>query len=183
LKAFEKIPLLLLICITLNSCASFKHHQIRQDQTYLNSENIHLLNGSFQNNKKNTPRSYFWGSYITTKYFDVLRKIKDKTILVNLKVLNNKKIEVKIVADNTVLKSYVIKGKIKKGYFEQRRKLYLIPALLYNEYHNSKFRIGLLNDNNIVSDFKNIEFGTVYFVQPFNSGYSNSDVIHERILK
>jgi len=97
--------------------------------------------------------------------------------------LNKNKIKAELKVNNNILKTYTIKGKIKNGYFEQNRKGYILPALLMNEFHSYKFRIGLLNTTTIIiTDFKKVNFGTVYFFSPFNDSESKYNLKHIRIL-
>ncbi|MFI8605196.1 hypothetical protein ACIGCP_12080 [Cellulophaga baltica] len=174
--------MLLFIC----SCATLKKTALAPNQIELTAENLYLINGTYENNTSEGPPylDYFWGSYLRAKEFKIVSKQvnkENKPYLVTLKVLTRKKIRASVTINDSLLKTYTIRGKIKNGYFEQHRKMYILPALLINEYHSSKFRIGLLKDHKVLTDFKKIEFGTVYFFSPFNNSAAYYSLPHLRI--
>ncbi|WP_158974962.1 hypothetical protein [Cellulophaga sp. L1A9] len=156
-------------------------HQIK-----LTNENLHLINGTYENNERMSPPylDYFWGSYLKNKEFKVVSKkvFQEKNpYVVTLKVVNKKKVNATVKIKGSILKTYTIRGRVKNGYFEQNRKMYILPALLINEYHSSKFRIGLLEDHKLITDFRKIEFGTVYFFKPYENSTSYYNLPHNSI--
>lgn len=184
--SLNKTILYLCFPLLISSCATLKSDQKVERKIELKTDNLHLINGTYQNNESNVAYSldYFWGSYYKTKEFRSVYKLESENTpyyIITLKVLNKNKVNATIKVNDTILKSYVIKGRIKNGYFEQNRKWYVIPALLFNEFHSSKFRIGLLEDSNLITDSRKIEFGTVYFFSPFDNSESHYNVIHDRI--
>ncbi len=185
---FINIILFLIGIVSLSSCASFKKSKLAENQTYLTNENLYLINGTYKNDEKRSPSplTYFFGSYYKMKEYKSVYELvyeKKNPYLITLKVLDKNSLKVEIKVADSVLKSYVIKGKVKNGYFEQNRKMYIIPALMYNSYHSSKFRIGYLKDKNIITDFKKIEFGTVYFFSPFNDSEKINNLIQTRMYE
>ncbi len=186
---FHKIILYLCIILLNYSCATLKGSEIVNNKVELTKENLNLINGNYKINEKEYPSylNYFLGSFFTNKESILVYKIKKKTdvkplFFMTLSVLNKNKIKAELKINDSILKTYTIKGKIKNGYFEQNRKGYILPALLFNEYHSYKFRIGLLNNGNIMTDSKKVNFGTVYFFSPFNDSGSNYNVKHIKIL-
>ncbi|WP_234418270.1 hypothetical protein [Aquimarina aquimarini] len=183
---FINIIMFVIGIISLSSCASFKKSELAENQIYLTNENLNLINGTYKNNesKGSFPLEYFWGSFYKMKeYKSVYELVHKKKVpyFITLKVLNENNLKVEIKVEDIILKSYVIKGKVKNGYFEQNRKMYIIPAIMLNSYHSSKFRIGYLKDNNIITDFKKIEFGTVYIFSPFSDSEKINNLVQKRI--
>ncbi|CAM3768765.1 Lipoprotein [Flavobacterium branchiophilum] len=180
----QKILLLLIYCCINFSCVSLKKLEQNDKQVTLTKSNLNLLNGTYQNNNENydIEYEYFWGSFLRSSEFKKAYLLANKgkrNYIVSINVISEKKINIEISINGEVIKSKIIKGKIKNGYFEQNRKLFTIPALLVNVFHNSKLRIGLLNNGNIITDKKSIEFGTYYFFYPFleKKNYINQEHI------
>src|SRR5690606_22996585 len=96
-------------------------------------------------------------------------------------VVNSKKVEVTILKDDSILKSYKMRGKIKNGYFEGRRKYLFVPTIYLNVFRTRKFRFGILENNNLITDFKEVAFGTGFVVIPFYDKTLNSNVEYKKI--
>jgi hypothetical protein len=175
-----------LICLSvLSSCATFKKDAIAENQVGLTKENIHLINGTYASNDKTTPLPlhYFWGSYYKESEYQSVYQLVTKNhypYYVTLKAIDNRKVQIEISVGGNILKSYVIRGRIKNGYFEQNRKTFIIPLSILNQYHSSKFRIGLLENGNVVTDFKKYDFGTYYLFILFNKNESLMNIEHQK---
>ncbi|SFW24017.1 hypothetical protein [Cellulophaga fucicola] len=173
---------LLLIC----SCAPFKKVKTPDNTIQLTKDNLHLIDGTYQNNIENPAYSLelFWGSFYTRKeqesVYNLVYKEKEP-FLITLKSVSKKRLNVTITVKDSILKSFDIKGRVKNGYFEQRRITYAIPTIFVNKYYSSKFRIGLLNRNTIITDFKKTDIGTVYFFYPFNNSSNNYNIEHKKV--
>jgi hypothetical protein len=183
---FLKYSLLICSLNLLFSCASFEENITNTNRVKLTRDNISLLDGNYLNNtaKKVLPLDYFWGSNYKMKEYNTVYNLvyeKDYPYQITLKTISDRKIHVNVYVDGNILKSFVIKGKIKDGYFEQNRKMFVIPAFMINVYHSSKFRIGLLNNGNLITDFKKYEFGTAYLIAPFNKSENITNLEHNRI--
>ncbi|APG65414.1 hypothetical protein LPB136_08625 [Tenacibaculum todarodis] len=181
-----KVILFVIAIASLTSCASFKKSKLSENQTYLTDENLNLLNGTYKNNMYKGPAlsEYFWGSRINMKEFQsIYELISEKKVpyFITLKVLDKNSLRVEIKVDERILKSNVIKGKVRNGYFEQNRKMGAVPVILFNTIYSSKFRIGYLKDNNLITDFKKIEFGTYYFLIPFSDNKEINNLIHKKV--
>ncbi len=186
-----KMPLhklLLYTCVILltSSCATLKQTEVIENKIELTKENLHLLDGTYENNEAESAGylDYFWGSYFKSKESRIIydMKLEEKPCYyITLKVINKKRISATLHVNETYIKSYLIKGKIKKGYFEQNRKGYFLPAILLNQYHSSKFRIGLLNNNNVITDSRKIEFTNYYFFSFIKDNHSYYNLQHQKI--
>jgi len=179
--------LIIFTCLINTSCASFRENSANKNLIELSTENISLINGVYLNNtdKKVLPSDYFWGANYKMKEYESVYKLvyeKNYPYYIKLKALNDRQIEITIIVDDKILKSYTINGKLKNGYFEQNRKMYIIPALIINVYHSSKFRIGLLNNGNLVTDYRKIEFGIV-LTPPFyfNNTENSQNIEHKKL--
>jgi hypothetical protein len=69
--------------------------------------------------------------------------------------------------NDSILKSKVVKGKLKNGYFEMKRRVFFIPTIYLNVFRTTKFRLGLLDNQSITTDYKQITWGTGFVIIPF----------------
>ncbi len=169
------------------SCATFKENKIIENKIDLNNKNLKLINGTYKINKNQKPYylDYFWGAFYTMKEWKAVYNMKLKkapSYFITLKAVNENTIYATLKVNNNFLKSYIIRGKIKNGYFEQNRQYYFIPALIFNEFYSYKFRIGLLKNYDLITDCKKIDFGTVYFFSSFNNSAYDYNVRHCKVL-
>lgn len=177
--------ILILYCSVNLSCSSFKEIKNNENRVILTKENINLLDGIYINNTevKVLPMDYFWGKNYKMKEYNSVYKLvyqQKAPYLVRLKVLNAKQIQITIFVNDKILKSYVLKGKLDNGYFVQNRKMYMIPMLVFNVYHNSKFRIGKLKNNNLITDYSQKEY--VNYVFDFiNNSKNTANIEHIKV--
>lgn len=174
------------LCVINFSCASFKTEQDNKERIFLTKENIKLLDGIYLNNTeiKVYPMDYFWGKNYKNKEYESVYKLvyeQKKPYFIKLKALNERQIKITIYVDNEVLKSFILKGKFKNGYFEQSRKIYFIPMIIFNMYHNSKFRIGKLKNDNVVTDYNKKSYAQYMFA--FKNNSKNLENIEHTKLK
>ena len=59
--------------------------------------------------------------------------------------------------------------------------MYVIPMAVLNVAYTSKFRIGLQSNNNVITDFRKVEAGTVYFFHPFNNSGNLYNLEHKKV--
>lgn len=171
--------------LVMCSCATLKNAPTVANRVELTTDNLHLINGTYQNNTTNTPYTseFFWGSFFRKKESVVAygKDSKEKPpFFITLKAINKKRINATVTVNDSVLKIIKIRGRIKNGYFEQNRKMYVIPIAIFNVAYASKFRIGLLSNSNVTTDFKKVEAGTVYFFQPFNNSGDSYNLEHKK---
>ena len=182
---------LLIVIITIFmlanfSCSSFRKIENNNDRIELTKENINLLDGIYLNNSEVAvlPLDYFWGKiYKTKEYSSVYDLVYERKIPYHVKIetMNEKQIQVTIIVNNKVVKSHLINGKITNGYFEQRRKIHLIPLIIFNNYHNSKFRIGKLKNDNLITDY--IQKDYAHYVLGFKNNTKNSlNIEHYKVI-
>ncbi|MEP0211596.1 MAG: hypothetical protein ABJD66_00155 [Cellulophaga sp.] len=171
--------------LVMCSCATLKNTPTAANRVELTADNLHLINSTYQNNIKNTTYAseFFWGSFFSKKESDAVfgNESKEKPpFFITLKAVNKKRINATVTVNDSVLKTIKIRGRIKNGYFEQNRKMYIIPIAIINVAYSSKFRIGLMSNSNVTTDFQKIETGTVYFFHPFNNNIASYNLEHKK---
>jgi hypothetical protein len=165
IKTMKSIFFLLIISV-LTSCATLKSDKLVDKQIELTKENLILLNGRYS--RKPVNQSEKWkGDLFFNFYTRGYNVGADSLCAVKLKVIDEKHLSVTIMKNDSIIKSRVLKGKIKNGYFEMNRRVFFIPALYLNVFRTTKFRIGFLDNNNLTTDFKEISWGTGFFIIPF----------------
>ena len=183
---FLFLNLLFLFSFLINtSCASFKDTEQNKNRIKLSEQNINEIKGKYLNNTKEKilPLNYFWGvNYKMQEYQSVYNLVYEQNVPyhIDIDVIKSNMLKITIIVDNEVLKTFNIKGKFKDGYFEQRGKFFVIPLLIFNVYHNSKFRIGLLENGNIITDYHQKEFAT-YVLTFKNTSENKNNIEHYRI--
>jgi len=185
----RQITTIFFATIFLSSCACLKKN-IDNNRISLTESNLTLLDGKYV--RKSLPQgkdsvigdlftNFFADSYsYHFRNSDMGLNLKSDVDFLELKVINKNRILVSYINENDTLASKIIKGKIKNGNFELRRRYFIVPMVFTNLYRNSKFRIGLSNDNNLIGDYKTISFGTVMVLFPFVDNNSENNMIYKR---
>ena len=185
----RQITIIFFYTIFLSSCACLKK-EVNENRIPLAESNLTLLDGKYE--RKSLPRStdsLFIDLY-STLYADLYShhlgnkiwiQLKNDTSFLELKVINKNRIRVSYMNESDIIDSKIMKGKIKNGYFEFRRRYFIVPIVILNLFRNSKTRIGLLNDNNLIVDGRNIAFGTIMVLFPFFHNDYEQDIIFQRI--
>lgn len=160
-------PLYYLLIISIfNSCATLKSDKLVDGQIKLTNENLNLLNGKYSRISTSETESetgdLFWNLY--TKGYNVGEK---KLCNVELKVIDEKKIEVSLMKNDSLIKSKILKGKIKNGYFEFKKRTFILPTIFLNTFRTTKFRVGILENSNLTTDYSQVSFGTGFVIIPF----------------
>lgn len=74
-----------------------------------------------------------------------------------------------------------MKGKIKNGYFEMKRRVFFIPTIYLNVFRTTKFRIGILENDNLTTDYNQIAWGTGFVIIPFFDKEKEPDFEYKKI--
>ena len=171
----------IIICL-LGSCATLKSDQFVEKQIALTKDNLELLNGKYSRASITRPNRY--GGDLFGNFYDRGFNIgADSLCFVDIKVIDKKHLKVNLLKEDSIIKSKVLKGKIKNGYFEMRRKKLVVPTLYLNVFRTSKFRVGLLENNNLTTDYKQISWGTGFFIIPFYEKEAEFDFEYKKYLK
>ena len=188
----KQIIIIFIFAIFFSSCACLEK-SVDNSGIFLTKSNLTLLNGKYQRKSVQIGKDslsvgdLYWNLFANSYSFalatDVeVLNLKSDVDFIELKVINKNKILVSYINENDTLASKIMKGKIKNGYFEFRRKYLIIPLIFSNVYKNSKFRIGLSNDNNLMGDYKNITLGTIIVLYPIYDNVSENDIKYNRIV-
>jgi len=176
----KQITFVLISAIFISSCACLKKNVDTSNSIILTEKNLTLLDGKYerfskQQDKNKNDGDLYWN------FFDRGQNRNDSIEFFELKVIDKNRILVLYIDGNDTIKSKTMKGKIKSGYFEFKRKYLFIPGIYVNLYRDSKFRIRLSNDNNLIADYKQIAFGTAIFIIPFYEKNQGNNMIFKRI--
>lgn len=163
----------------LTSCANLKSDKFVDGQIELTKENLNLLNGKYSRKPLNQSEEWkgdlFWNFY--TKGISGV----DSLCVTKITVIDEKHLNVTLIKNDSVLRSKVFNGKIKNGYFELNSRVFFIPTLYLNVYRTTKFRIGILENKNLTTDFKSIAFGTGFFIIPFFNKDKEFDFEYKKV--
>lgn len=132
---------LLALSIFLQGCASLSKKKI-QNQKSLSSENFFKFNGLYSNTSVDSTKYY---NPILWRFFEKKSKYINNwdSTFTEAKFITSKKISLVLYSKKlSVLKSIIVKGKIKEGCFYVRNKfmIYPLPPLILG-YDNKKTRI------------------------------------------
>ena len=73
---------------------------------------------------------------------------------IRLTVLDESQINYELLNVDSVCYSRILKGKIVKGEFEFNRRIRFLPAIVATVYSDSKVRLGILANGNLIIDGK-----------------------------
>jgi hypothetical protein len=176
----KPIIFILLFTLFLSSCSSLKKSINSDGRIILTESNLTLLDGKYERESVQLNKDSFHGN-LYWNFFDRGYNRKRATDFFELTVIDNENILVSYIDGNESVKSRNMKGKIKDGYFEFKRKHLFIPMIFVNMYRDSKFRIGISNDNDLTTDYKQITFGTAFVLFPFYEKKEENNMIYKRI--
>ena len=183
--------IIFIFAMFFSSCACLKK-SVDNNGIFLTESNLTLLNGKYQrksvqiNKDSLSVGDLYWNLFANSYSFALATEVevlnlKNDVDFIGLKVINKNKILVSYINESDTLAYRIMKGEIKNGYFEFKRKYLIIPMIFSNVYKNSKFRIGLSTDNNLMGDYKSITLGTVIVLFPIYDKVSENDMIYKRI--
>lgn len=172
------VVLLLSNLLFFGSCSGLKNNVNRTDQVMLNSSNFKLLDGTYESKSVRSKEDLYWYAFEGVMNY---QSYADSTGSITFKVIDKKHIEVSYVKRDTLVKRKIIKGKIKNGYFIFNRKYLFIPMLFTNLYRDRTFRVGLLENGNMITDYNLVSFGTAMIIFPFRENTREYNVEFRRI--
>lgn len=108
----------------LTSCATLKSDKFVDGQIELTKENLNLLNGNYSripvNQSEKREGDLFWN--FTNRGYNVGA---DSLCSVKIRVVNENRLDITLLKNDSIIKSKVVKGKLKNGYFEIKRRVFL----------------------------------------------------------
>ena len=154
---------LLFVCVFI-SCSSLKHATNFTGKKDLSDTTLNRLTGKYKPYSivPNTQNK----ADLSWNIFDVGYNPKTEQDFVEIKMISKNELSISYWDSTTLIKSKVFKGRIKDGYFVFKRKYLIIPALIVNLFRNRIFRIGVLSNGNLITDYNQISFGSFYFIIP-----------------
>jgi hypothetical protein len=161
------------------SCSTLKQAADCKDRIPLKETNLADLNGKYNNAQRPNKDSIKTDLY--SDIFDRGYTPKDSINYFQIKALDNNKLSVSYWDKNQIIKFKIFKGKINEDYFVFRRRFLVIPAIGVNLFRNRKFRIGLLPNGNIITDYNQVSLGSFYVILPFLEKKKYYGVEFERI--
>ena len=186
-----RIPIIIQLAILLTSCASLKKNVDTGNRIIITDSTLKLIEGRYERESVQLRKDSFpvadlyWNLYANSYSFifgnDKGLNHKSDTNFIELKVVNENEILATYTSGSEVLTAKVLKGKVKNGYFVFRRKYLFLPFVFANIYRTTKFRIGLLNEGDLIADYKEIGFATIYVIFPDFRNISENDIIFNRI--
>jgi hypothetical protein len=171
-----KSILFLLAISIFGSCASFKSDKFVDGQIELNKENLKLINGKYTRNPINWDGDLFWNFY--TRGYNVGTQ---SSCSVDLRLIDQKHLTVTLMQNDSIIKSKVLKGKLKNGYFEMKRRVFIAPAIFFNIFRTIKFRFGILENGNLTTDYLQKAWGTEFVIFPFFNKEEEFDYEYKKI--
>jgi hypothetical protein len=130
------------------SCSTINLKSRKGIDEFLNASTFNKLSGDFVNSKhdsiKNQRTLYYNFNY------DTIYKKKD--LVINIKPIDKRNIEIKVIDKEIIIDSLTLKGKFKNGYFKTKRKWnsdFFFGPILWLLGDNYKY-LGLTKDNNLV---------------------------------
>ena len=157
--------LLILLNFILSSCSSLRHASDNRDRINIADSTINLLTGKYNESAIDPIRNI--ETHLAWNIFDWGYNPKSKQDFIEIEAQENRKIKISYWDSTTLIKSKVFKGKFKHGYFIFKRRYLIIPAILVNLYRNRVFRIGLLSNKNLITDYNQISMGSFYVILPY----------------
>lgn len=177
--------LLLIVSLSLlESCSSLRKSVNNENRIVLNDTNFKLIEGKYRINSVDNKGSFgltgfiFSGGYKLFKSYSIS---KDSLAYVRFEILDKKTLIMHYTTNDSTIKSTKIKGKLKDGYFVLKQSHVFLPFIFTNMYRNRQFRIGLLNNGNLITDHNQISLGTVLIIIPFYDNDKSFDVEFKRI--
>ncbi|MBV4357466.1 hypothetical protein [Pinibacter aurantiacus] len=170
--------LFLLQALLLFSCASLTKTIDNENRILITRDNLKDLNGRFKNYSKigkDSAKGDLYGNI-----FDFGYNPKDSINFFEFKAVASNKLLVTYWDKNQIIKQKTFTGKFDKGYFVFKRKYLVIPVIMVNLFRNRVFRIGLLKNGNLITDYQQISFGTFYVFLPFYDKHKRYNVEFEK---
>jgi hypothetical protein len=174
----DKIVYSIALISVLSSCATFYPDNFQPGQIPIHKENLQMISGRY---KRTTINPLYKNRGGGDLFWTLIRKSNhmvenDTQCVVELYPINTKRLRVIYLKNDTIIDSRILKGKVRDGYFELRRKTLVIPAVFFNICRTTKFRIGLLENGNMTTDYKEVAFGTALILIPFLEDDNTEDV-------
>jgi hypothetical protein len=149
----------------ITSCSSLKGTVDCENRVSLSDSTLMLLAGKYKPSSASPKTSL--KAVLPGNIFDRGYNPKTSFDYVEIIPVESKKLLIKYWDSTVLIKSKVFKGKFKNGYFIFKRRYLIIPAILANLFRARSFRIGLLPNGNLITDYKQVGGGSFYVLLPY----------------
>lgn len=171
---------LLLLTGLLCSCSTLKEPVLNDQRIEMTSENLAAMNGIYRrsavsdtiSDRHYCPNNLFHSLFLYPGRY--LWDTKNEGDLVELEVIDAKKIKVTLWVDGKIDKEKILKGKIASNTFEFNRRSLLVPLLFMNYYEDRKTRISVLQNGNLSMDTATGAVGN-FLIIPWASGHYSAE--------
>ena len=170
--------ILFLISLLIASCSTLKTAQLTNDLISLDEYNMNKINGTY--NRLSNDSTYSNASDLFWLFAMKGINTDEKENLVSFNVIDERHIEVKLIQNDSTIYSRISKGKLKNGLFEFNRRVKFLPIIVATIYFDSKTRIGILNNGDLIVDAKSMEYGLTMFVLPLGGSDKRYNSVFER---
>ena len=187
----KQISIIFLSALLLSSCASFRNAPDNANRVMLTESNLSLLNGRYERpSVQLCERSHPVADLYVNIFFNLYSyqfgrygefRLKRAGDFVELEVIDNNRILVSLINGEEVLAYRIFSGRIRRGYFEFRRNHFFLPLIIANVYRNTRFRMTLSYENNLITDFRERGFATFFVIIPAPLNRAESDIEFRRI--
>lgn len=161
-----------LIFLTLSSC-SYTKYLVSEKITELNTQNYTKLNGTFRNLA--TDSANLWFDYVNIIGQE---QISDTNCLVEIQLLSRELIAMTLINPSGRIDSVKLRGNIRNGYFEIKKRSYaqgkLLPLFWGLTTHH--VRIGLNFKNEIVAERYSSGMAMFFIAPMFAASHTENDV-------
>jgi len=166
MKKLMKTAICLFCIILFSGCVSLKQTK----QTGIKKiDNTSAFNGVYENNFAENDTEFFtlWSQL---KLDNTSEQLDFKQAKIELTALSKTRIKAIWRQGNEQKAELVLKGKLKDNYFVSKHKRTIIPIpLIYGEFKNNQFQLALSENNNLLIDRLDNQWGWVFFFLAANN--------------
>lgn len=156
--------ILLFFVLAFTSCATFKANSLAENRQTLSKENLKKFEGTYKVISKDTIDRF--GYYSIDESY-IKKKDSVENNLATLKLMDENHLKFEISNDTTILKSWIVKFKVRRNYLFFEKKTYYESIVIINSKVVFKTRVCLSESGNLILD--NIYSSSVFlFIMPFN---------------
>jgi hypothetical protein len=169
-RQFRKLLFGIFTAGLFSCCATLKPAKT-DNKIPLNSENLSQVTGRFERGEWDIKGAdLFWNFFLESRGGDKM----------DLCVIDDRYIRVTFLNNGDTVKSRILRGRIKDGHFEFRRRVKVYPLILGNVFKNGKVRIALTTSGDLIVDSRDLLYGHI-LIFPVADGHKKYDRVHKRI--
>jgi len=183
LKTIHRMRFIIIVSLLVSafasvSCGSLKKASKHPGRTVLNDSTFSQLKGKYNDHspgKDSLKESLYWD------IFDRGINPSNRLHYIELEPVGNSQLKVSCWDGLNRKRSKVFRGQLKDNYFIFRRRYDMVPVLLINLFRGRAFRIGMLENGNLITDYHQLSAGTFYVLVPYVEHRKSFGVEFDRI--